>query len=470
MTQPIAKLVLVVLVLVASVLIAGAPDPISDPRLLELRHQLAMRWLEPEPHMELARYLHDRGDRLQAFFILENARRTRLPEEVFDESFARVFLGEEPFDNGPEAEARARAAIETHPEDAAAVAHLADIHISRGEYDLAGPLLERAILLQPERFANWEALAEVRRRQGRPEEARELLERRDAEQSDAPEARLERAAELIQSDPAAAERVLAEAVAAEPDDPMLLFNLGVARQEHGDQKGARAAYDAAAAAGPKIAHIQGWTARYLLMVADDPAAALERYLTAYFLDPHFYDSEYAESRIRSLAWERASERLRAAEAAGGSAASALADPDPVVASRALDEAAETWSPDLVEPLLELMLRDDPGLRWGATALLAEHVTESFDARLEKLLEDPDLRRRGLAAYIAARRWGSDSIPRLQPLLASEAQLVRYDAISALLQEVGEPAHAALRAHLPSEPNALLRQIIEAYTAPPGENG
>lgn len=465
MRQPIMLVVCGALLLLACAAAADPSAPESDPRLLELRHQFAMRWLEPDPHMELARYLHDRGDRLQAFFIIESARRTRFPAEVFDEAFARVFRGEEPFDNSPAAQAAARAQVEAHPDDVAAVVHLADIHISREEYDLATPLLERAIGLQPERFANWDALAEVRRRQGRPDEAQALIERFDDEHPNAPGGWTGRAAPLMESDPAAAEEILRHGVAMYPQDPVLLFNLGIVRQRLNDQPGARAAYDAAAAAGPDIPHIQGWTARYLLKVANDREAALERYLTAYFLDPHFYDSEYAESRIRSLAWDRADERLDAAKAAGISALQLLADADPVLVTQALDRLAETWSPELVVPLQDLMLHDDPSLRWAASALLMEHADSSFDTRIAQLLEDPDLRRRGLAAYIAACRWGIDSIPHLQPLLASEAQLVRYDAISALLQEVGVPAHAALRARLPTEPHPMLRQIIEAYTAP-----
>jgi HEAT repeat protein len=92
----------------------------------------------------------------------------------------------------------------------------------------------------------------------------------------------------------------------------------------------------------------------------------------------------------------------------------------------------------------------------------ESADEEFDERLEQLLEDADLRRRGLAAYIAIHRWGEHAFPFLRNLLQSEAQLVRYDAISALLQEGGEPGKALLRQHREHETNEMLAGMIDAY--------
>ena len=52
----------------------------QEPTLGELRTDFAMRFLEPAPHMALAKYYVDRGNRLLAFDILEAARRTRFEE------------------------------------------------------------------------------------------------------------------------------------------------------------------------------------------------------------------------------------------------------------------------------------------------------------------------------------------------------------------------------------------------------
>ena len=62
----------------------------------------------------------------------------------------------------------------------------------------------------------------------------------------------------------------------------------------------------AAALAKDSPHIQGWTGRFFLKVKLDGPKALEYYLNAYFLDPHFYDSEHAEDRIWKIslgAWQ-----------------------------------------------------------------------------------------------------------------------------------------------------------------------
>ena len=49
----------------------------QDAKLIELRSDMSQRYFEPETHMRLAKYIHDKGNRLVAFFILESARQTR---------------------------------------------------------------------------------------------------------------------------------------------------------------------------------------------------------------------------------------------------------------------------------------------------------------------------------------------------------------------------------------------------------
>jgi tetratricopeptide (TPR) repeat protein len=444
------------------VLPLGAQPATHDLELEQLRTELAMRWLEPEPHMALAKYVHDRGDRLLAFYILENIRRTRFPQEVFDQAFSDVFLERKDFDNSPEAEAAARTAVEAAPVDPEALTHLADIYISREEYAAAAPLLERAIESQPDDSAAWFALVETYRRQGRAEDATRTMERFVETNPGSPEVVLQQTAALMESDPAEARGILQQAVETHPGSGALLFNLATVTQQEGDLDEAERLVREAARLSPDNAHIQGWTGRFLLKVADDPEGALKHYLNAYFLDPHFYDTEYAESRIRSLAWEMAEKEMEHLSQQGTSIEALLRNSNPVIASEALERAKGDWKSAYIEPVVELMTHDDPGLRWGATAALMENADDSFDERLEQLLEDADLRRRGLAAYIAIHRWGQEAFPFLRNLLHSEAQMVRYDAISALLLEGGEPGKTLLRKYREQETNGMLAEILDAY--------
>ena len=66
--------------------------------LSQLQQEYAMHFLEPEPHMKLAKYFRDKGNRLQAFYILETARRRRFEETEFDKAFALAFRGSAPPD------------------------------------------------------------------------------------------------------------------------------------------------------------------------------------------------------------------------------------------------------------------------------------------------------------------------------------------------------------------------------------
>jgi HEAT repeat protein len=100
-----------------------------------------------------------------------------------------------------------------------------------------------------------------------------------------------------------------------------------------------------------------------------------------------------------------------------------------------------------------------GLRWEATQILKTRVDNSFDAQLKALLKDDDPRKRGLAAYIAVYRWKSSSFGILKSLLSDESQLVRFDAISALMMEGGPAGRKVALAHAAHEPNSTLKKLI-----------
>jgi hypothetical protein len=85
------QLAILIWILVASscaVRSEGSPVQSQNPSIIELRAEYAMRFLEPAPHMALAKYFRDKGNRLEAFYILETARRSRLEEDEFNQAFA----------------------------------------------------------------------------------------------------------------------------------------------------------------------------------------------------------------------------------------------------------------------------------------------------------------------------------------------------------------------------------------------
>jgi hypothetical protein len=87
------------------------------------------------------------------------------------------------------------------------------------------------------------------------------------------------------------------------------------------------------------------------------------------------------------------------------------------------------------------------------------VDRSFDPQLKLLLADPDLRQRGLAAYLAVHLWGRESFPLMEQFLQDECQLLRFDAYSALAMEGGEEGKQIVFSYAGLEWHPLLKKLI-----------
>jgi hypothetical protein len=90
----------------------------------------------------------------------------------------------------------------------------------------------------------------------------------------------------------------------------------------------------------------------------------------------------------------------------------------------------------------------------------KNVNRSFDATLQELLIDTDLRKRGLAAYIAVHLWKQYSFDHLRLLLREEAQLLRFDAISALIEGGGEAGLQIIIEHRLRETDPSIKEMID----------
>ena len=87
--------------------------------------------------------------------------------------------------------------------------------------------------------------------------------------------------------------------------------------------------------------------------------------------------------------------------------------------------------------------------------------KSFDKDLKALLQDTDFRKRGMAAYLAVKLWGRKGVTEIERWLEEDAQLLRYDAISALIQYGGEDGRKIVLAHVSHEKSPLLKKWLEA---------
>src|SRR5215467_8084838 len=102
----------------------------TDDALDAARKEYALHFFSADAHVNLAKQQYDHGDRLQAFFTLEAARRHHFEQDEFTRAFRRIFRGDT-FDNSPQAEAGLRAKIQASPSDSESLSKLADIYISR---------------------------------------------------------------------------------------------------------------------------------------------------------------------------------------------------------------------------------------------------------------------------------------------------------------------------------------------------
>jgi tetratricopeptide (TPR) repeat protein len=345
-----------------------------------------MRFLDPEPHMALAKFYYDKGNRLQSFYMLEAARRGRFEEEIFNKAFHKWFA---------HVELRITASqSETQPRD---------------DYN-------------------------------------------------------KRIQELFEKDPARARVLIEEAIAKYPSEGQFHFTLGALLQREGKLQEAEVQLVKAADLSPDSSNIQAWVGRFFFKVKGDNQRALVYYLNSYFLDPHAYESEYVESRIRKINWGAAAARVNQLTKNGTPITKIVQDENPTVALLVVMWASENWRPEYLDTMVTLMGHEDEEVRWQATEVIKTHVDRTFDQQLKALLQDKDLRKRGLAAYISVHLWKQESFPLMRNMLREEAQLLRFDALSASILEGGPAGRRLVLEHKKSEANPALKKLIEEEEA------
>jgi len=90
----------------------------------------------------------------------------------------------------------------------------------------------------------------------------------------------------------------------------------------------------------------------------------------------------------------------------------------------LKSMEQKWTAGSERTLLEIMGSDDEGNRSMAMTLLAGHSSDAVDEQVSRLLEDPDLRKRGTAGYLTVQWHKEKAFPLMQKWLLEPAELVR----------------------------------------------
>ncbi len=315
----------------------------QDARLTELRKAFALRYLQPDAHFALAKYYLDRGDHVQAFFIIEYARRYRFEEKDFDEAYMKFFG-----DPMPEPPKEAKDLFET-----------ANKLWSQQKYDEAETFLQKA----------------------------------------------------------------------------------------------NSRYD-------KSFFMNVWIGRFYYKVRKDTSRALPYYFKAYFLYPHAYETEYAEYRIRAITAADAEVSFNTSLARGKSLSNLSRDQNPLIVNAAIREMGKNWKPEYLNVILDAMGNDDSLVRWNAFITLHKFAGTERGRIVDELLSSDDLRKRGLAAYAIVEQNGQDKFSILKKLLADPAELVRFDAVSALALNGGVTGKQILTEHQRIERQPRLKALID----------
>jgi tetratricopeptide (TPR) repeat protein len=300
----------------------------------------------------------------------------------------------------------------------------------------------------------------VLRINGQEQESDRLVKEYVLRHPQSEDALLIRIEELIKIEPGKAKSLAADSRTKFPRSAGLAFDLGRIFQAEGKLTEAEQLFVEAAELSPESSVIQSWTGRFLFKVRNNKPRALDYYLNAYFLDPHAYETEFVESRISNLSWELAQAEIEKQTRAGTPLEKLLGDSNPLIVEIALGRMSENWKPSYLDAVLKCLEHDDGGVRWVANEAIKTHTDPSFDAQLKALLTDGDLRKRGLAAYLAVHRWKADSFPVIRRMLTEESELLRFDAVSALILEGGEDGRRLAFSHAASERNPNLRKLIE----------
>ncbi len=118
-----------------------------------------------------------------------------------------------------------------------------------------------------------------------------------------------------------------------------------------------------------------------------------------------------------------------------------------------------WKPEYLQPFLNCMSNDDSFIRWFALMSIFKNERANFDTILPTLLNNNDLRKRGLAAYVLIEFWQEKGFAELKKMLSEKIELIRFDAVSALVLSGGQKGIEILRLHQKSETSPYLASLL-----------
>lgn len=209
---------------------------------------------------------------------------------------------------------------------------------------------------------------------------------------------------------------------------------------------------------PNQYELKAMAAKYYLKGKKDYETALYLYIDLYFNNPHFYDWEYAEFRIKEITSSKKKEWFENRIKSGISIDQMAAkEKNPRVLDVLIDQAKENWDASMVQIMFTLMGNDDPYIQTSALHRLLEHSADVSDKeRIRSMLKGDDLVKRAMAAFLVVKCLGEKEYPLLKDNLDSGIELIQIDTIQALSKMGGEAGIKYLRGNPPAKNEAMYR--------------
>ena len=227
--------------------------------------------------------------------------------------------------------------------------------------------------------------------------------------------------------------------------------------------------EALAARFTNTVYAKGALASFYLKKLKDKDRAFPLYIELYFYDPHYYDGEFAEFRVKSISRELKGDWWMERKRSGKSFVELVrTESNPRVLDVAIDEASRNWNKSLVPAFFVLLDNDDPTLQSRALHILMDHPKALAVPQVKAMLADTDLVKRAMAALLFVKCASPEEYPLLQANLDSGIQLVQMDTIQALGFIAGPDGYTYLAQHKPAKASAGMTSYWEYVVARKGK--
>lgn len=245
-----------------------------------------------------------------------------------------------------------------------------------------------------------------------------------------------------------------------PDDAKTAFEAASKLVTQGKYDEAETYFQKALKIDDRSFFINAWVGRFYYKTRSDSSRALPYYFKAYFLYPDAYETEYVESRITRISLEQAKHTFAEQLETGKSLPELARGTDPFVVANAIELMATNWKPEYLAVMLECLSDDDSYDRWLAFVVVQKYAGPSLGQVVSGMMIDKDLRKRGLAGYAVVERPGQERFALLKQMLKDPAELLRFDAISALALKGGATGRQILKDHQRVEKQLRLKGLID----------